>query len=227
LNDLIAVKGITLSDNPCHIPRGHSAFAETDIDTYILDHCKGVWPEAEKQLDRGRWWAPHGGTRPQMDFICRLKVNQKDGLLFIEAKAHERELDWGGKPLKDDCSEGSRRNHDNISDQISQASTRLLQSCGPGFNLSINSHYQLANRLAYLWKMAESGVPTVLLYLGFTGDRYFADYFRDDRHWQSVMGGYMQGIVPHSFPDHRHDFPNGASIHLLVRSLPCPKKSLG
>jgi hypothetical protein len=129
--------------------------------------------------------------------------------------------------LKDDCSEDSKRNHDNISDQISQASAGLMKSCGPGFNLSINSHYQLANRLTYLWKMAECGVPTVLLYLGFTGDDSFKGYLRDDRHWQRVMGGYMQGIVPHSLPDQRHVFRNGTPIHLLVRSLPCQKLPLG
>jgi len=97
--------------------------------------------------------------------------------------------------------------------------------CGPGFNLSINSHYQLANRLAYLWKLAECGVPAVLLYLGFTGDQYFADYLHDERHWQRVMGGYMQEVVPHSFPERRHDCPNGGSVHLLVRSVPCPNKT--
>jgi hypothetical protein len=93
LNNLIAMKEITLSDNPRPIPEGHKSVAETDLDTYILDHRKGVWPQAEKRLDRGRWWAPHGGTRPQMDLICRLKVDQKDELLFVEAKAHEGELD--------------------------------------------------------------------------------------------------------------------------------------
>src|SRR5438270_9954888 len=101
-----------------------------------------------------------------MDLICSLKIGNNNGLLFVEAKAHEGELDWGGKPFKEDSSEGSRLNHQNITQRINQASTGLLKSCGPGFNLSINSHYQLANRLAYLWKLAESGVPVVLLYLG-------------------------------------------------------------
>jgi hypothetical protein len=226
LNDLIGIEEIGFGNDPCPTPKGPRAVAETDLDTYISNRCKGVWPEAEKQLAGGRWWAPYGGTRPQMDLICRCKINDKDGLLFVEAKAHERELDWGGKPLKDDPSEGSMHNHENISRQIEQASTSFNQLCGPGFNLSINSHYQLANRLAYLWKMGECGIPALLLYLGFTGDRYFADHLRNDRHWQRVMGGYMQGIVPHSFPEWRRDMRNGASIYVLVRSLDTLQESL-
>lgn len=219
LSDLIAVKGVRVDDDPCPIPGGHGAVAETDLDNYIFGRCKGAWPVAEKQLDRGRCWAPHGGTRPQMDLICRLTINQSDGLLLVEAKAHEGELDWGGKPLNDDPSEGSKRNHENISKQIEEASMDLNRLCGPGFSLSINSHYQLVNRLTYLWKVAKCGVPAVLLYLGFTGDEYFPDYFRNDRHWQRVMGGYLQGVVPQSFPEQERTVLNGASIQLLVRSV--------
>jgi hypothetical protein len=221
LNDLIAVPDIALCSDPYPIPTGHWAAGETDLDTYIRRHCVGVWPQAEMQLDRGRWWAPNGGTRPQMDLICRLKVNQKDGLLFVEAKAHEGELDWGGKPLDDDASQGSRENHENIVRQIERAKEEFNRSVGSGFNLSIYSHYQLVNRLTYLWQIASLGIPVVLLYLGFTNDEYFpSDYLRDDRHWQRVMGGYMQGIVPHGFPERRHQVAKGASLELLVRSLP-------
>lgn len=86
LNELIAVEGINVSTDPCPTPKGHNAIGETDLDSYILNHCKGFWPEAEKQLDRGSWWAPHGGTRPQMDLKCRLKVNRKDGYSLSKRK---------------------------------------------------------------------------------------------------------------------------------------------
>ncbi len=158
----------------------------------------------------------------QMDLVCKVRVAGKSGLLFVEAKAHEGELDWGGKPLADDASEGSRQNHANITAQVDKASADLNAHATPGFNLSINNHYQLANRITYLLKLASLGIPVVLLYLGFTGDDYFPnDYLRDDRHWQRVMGGYLQGVVPHRFPERRFTMPGGGSLEMLIRSMPC------
>jgi hypothetical protein len=38
--------------------------------------------------------------------------------------------------------------------------------------------------------------------LSATGDTYFrADYLRDDAHWQRVVGGYLQGVMPQQFPE--------------------------
>ena len=37
----------------------------------------------------------------------------------------------------------------------------------PGWSLSRDSHYQLANRFAWAWKLADMGLPTILIYLGF------------------------------------------------------------
>jgi len=34
-------------------------------------------------------------------------------------------------------------------------------------------HYQLSNRLAFLWRLAKADIPTVLVYLGCTGDQPF------------------------------------------------------
>jgi len=220
LNHIMGVNEIDFATDPRPIPGGHASVVETDLDEYIHKCRKGIWPKAEEELKRGKWWAPNGGTRPQMDLISSISVLGKDGLLFVEAKAHEGELDWGGKPLADDASEGSQGNHANIGRQIALASKELNALCGSGFNLSIKSHYQLVNRLTYLWKLASVGIPVVLVYLGFTSETYFrADYLHDERHWQRVMGGYMQGTAPHSFPEKRYDLPNGASVHMLIRSM--------
>ena len=37
--------------------------------------------------------------------------------------------------------------------------------------ISHESHYQLANRLAFACKITSLGIPTVLVYLGFTATR--------------------------------------------------------
>ena len=219
LEKIIGLQDVRVADEPHPIPIGHSSVAETDIDEYVRRYCGKEWPGADKELAQGKWWAPNGGTRPQMDLICRITQGGKDGLLFIEAKAHEGELDWGGKPLAMDASEGSMQNHENIRQQIAKANTELNALCGTGFNLSLNSHYQLVNRLTYLWKLASIGVPVVLMYLGFTSDKYFEnDYLRDDHHWQRIMGGYMQGVAPHGFPERGYSLTNGASLKMLVRS---------
>lgn len=94
------------------------------------------------------------------------------------------------------------------------------------FDLDVSRHYQLANRVAYAWKLADLGLPVVLLYLGFTGDTYFdADYIRDDAHWQRVIGGYMQGVVSQQFPERVHTLASGGSVQMLVRSLPVAEVS--
>jgi len=54
--------------------------------------------------------------------------------------------------------------------------------------------------------------------------------FRDNDHWQRVMGGYMQGILTRSFPETPLEFARCGSMIILVRSLPImevsPSKSI-
>lgn len=50
-----------------------------------------------------------------------------------------------------------------------------LQLLGPAVRISRDSHYQLSNRVAFAWKLATLGLPTVLVYLGFWGDDGIAD----------------------------------------------------
>jgi hypothetical protein len=202
MQTLIGVDYIALDPTPEPMPGGFNSPGELDLEEYVR-RSLGQAVAAQLRDHRGRnWWAPNGGTRPQMDLICRAHIAGQPGLLFVEAKAHEGELDWGGKPLADDATDGSVLNHENIGTQIRLASESLDNLC-PGFDLSIASHYQLANRLTYLWKLASIGIPVALLYLGFLGDdEYFScDYLRDEAHWLRVMGGYLEGVVPQSFPE--------------------------
>lgn len=43
---------------------------------------------------------------------------------------------------------------------------------------------------------------------------------RDSDHWQRVMGAYMHGVLPQSFPETRIEFESGGSMAMLIRSLP-------
>jgi len=91
-----------------------------------------------------------------------------------------------------------------------------------GIAISRNTHYQLANRIAFAWKLATLGVPTVLVYLGFTGDDGIADAgepFRDHAHWVVEFDRYAHGGVPSSLREVK--VPCGASYFwLLVRDRP-------
>lgn len=121
----------------------------------------------------------------------------------MEAKAHEGEFDWNGKRLSENCSKNSLENHEQIGLAIKEASGSL-DSVIKGVKISRGSHYQLANRIAYSWKLASMGIPVLLVYLGFTGDKGIADIgqpFRGSEHWKADMGKYTRGILPQGFFD--------------------------
>jgi len=83
------------------------------------------------------------------------------------------------------------------------------------------ANYQLSNRVAWAWRTAQNGgVPVVLLYLGFIGDKYFPDDFVDREHWHRVMGAYMNGVLPLNLPGRTIKFDGGGSFVMLVKALP-------
>ena len=142
------------------------------------------------------------------------------GLALVEAKAHERELGWGGKRLRADRSDNSAENHERIGQAIAEASA-ALDRIVPGVRVSRDSHYQLANRVAYSWKLASMGVSVLLVYLGFIGDNGIANVgppLRDHEHWQSVIRAYTGGVLPERFFDRW--LPCGkAQMRMVVRSM--------
>jgi hypothetical protein len=141
--------------------------------------------------------------------------------LLVGAKAHESELKRDGKALKTGASEQSRRNHEHITGALDEANRALGAAVHGDVNISVTTHYQLANRLAWTWKLAECGLPVVLLYLGFTGDTYFEkDYFRDAAHWQRAMGAYMEGVVPIDLPGKAIAVGKDGSFSILVKEVP-------
>jgi hypothetical protein len=224
--DFGAQMAIVLNGTPVHL-------VDPPLQQPASRKCKADWCEydAEKYLSRhpvrgwagslpSCWWVKGQRTRPTWDLICHVQVSEAPGLLLTEAKAHEGELDWPGKRLSASATVASKANHVQIAHCIQEANSALNNLCDGLFNLNVNSHYQLANRITYAWKLASLGLPIVLLYLGFIGDTYFiADYFQNDAHWQRVMGGYLQGTVSQQFPERVHKL-NAGSLQMLVRSLP-------
>jgi len=201
------------------MPRGHRAIDEARLETFgpqILPNS-GAWATLRK------WWLVHegGANTPNWDIAVGCEVEGRPGLILVEAKANAPELSVAGKPLDVAASAASAENHQQIGQAISEACV-ALQRISVTTSINRDSHYQLSNRVAFTWKLASLGVPTVLVYLGFSGDSGIADAgtpFTDSAHWQAVFAAYAQAVVPKDLFERRIEC-GIASAWLLVRSRP-------
>ncbi len=137
------------------------------------------------------WWlADRSGnpTTPNWDIASRCLVDGKRGILLVEAKAHEDELKHGPA-----CG-AQGKNRDSIEKALAEAAAAL----GTGWSLSTaEPHYQMCNRFAWGWKLAQLKIPVVLVYLGFLGAREMdKGYFGCDAAWQECLHSHADGCVP-------------------------------
>ena len=222
-SELVSLSDCAVSNPPLWQPRGHEA-----PDEACLEDCGArLLPGMTRWNELAAWWLVHqrGANKPNWDLVVTCNFAGKPGLALIEAKAHEGELDWAGK-RPPETSDNSVANHERIGLAIAEACS-ALDHIVPGVRISRDTHYQLANRVAYSWKLASMGVPVLLIYLGFTGDAGIADVgppLRDDIHWRSVMHRYSEGVLPREFFDRW--LPCGAAqMRMIVRSRPVPAQS--
>ncbi len=215
--DLVGLPECTVPPDAIWQPRGHKEPAEARLE----DSGTPFVPGFDRWNNLADWWLlhPRRANTPNWDLVVACEVAGEPGLALVEAKAHERELDWGGKPLRPDASDNSVENHGRIGQAIAEACAELDRIIR-GVRISRDSHYQLANRVAYSWKLASMGVPVLLVYLGFIGDDGIADVgppLRDDGHWESVMKGYTARVLPAGFLGRW--LPCGdAQMQMIVRS---------
>jgi hypothetical protein len=198
-------------------PMGPDSAEEYTLRAFWREHCTGwVAPEA---LDD--WWVADHYKNPTWDLLAVCERETRRGLLLVEAKAHESELDWKGKRalVADTDSAQAWVNDSSIRAAIREAHDWFAQVAGPT-TLTADNHYQLANRLASAYKVASVGVPVVLLYLGFTGDTYFTDHLRDADHWDRMMRGYLHDVVPSDLPGRVLPHAAGGSLTFLAGALP-------
>jgi hypothetical protein len=173
------------------MPRSYREPDEAQLDDFgpqWMPHLT-AWAEIK------RWWLKHsrGANTPNWDIALGCEIEGRPGLLLVEAKAHRSELKTEGKSLEASASENSRENHEQIGKAINEACAgwRCLE---PGITISRDSHYQLANRLAFTWKLASLGVPTVLVYLGFVGDIGIRDAgppLTSEEDWEQAFEQYV------------------------------------
>lgn len=185
-------------------PIGHENSKEARLSTF-----GPAWlQESDEWAALGDWWLVHkrGANTPNWDIAVAGTIEGKPGLVLVEAKANHRELSTAGKPLASDASANSIENHARIGEAIAEAQAGWRE-IDPGVSISRASHYQLANRMAHAWKIAQHGLPVVLVYLGFTGDdgiRDAGEPFSDDDDWQTAFAEHTKGLVPRDLLGRRH-----------------------
>ncbi len=89
---------------------------------------------------------------------------------------------------------------------------------------SCDSHYQLANRFAWSWKLTSLGIPVVLVYLGFLNASEMTDQgepFRSADAWKKAVKAHTRGVVPDAVWNGAADVA-GTAVYARLRSLELP-----
>jgi len=191
-----------------------------------LGEAEGILSSSDRSALTA-WWLEvirHANT-PNWDIASACSIQGEKGILLIEAKAHEWELrkEEAGKSKPGD-SESSRRNHARIGEAIEEAREGLECASKVPWGISRDSHYQMSNRFAWSWRLAELGYPVVLVYLGFRNALEMADRsapLRDHRHWEDLVRGHSENLFPPTIWSHSIEV-NGHSIVSLIRSVEQP-----
>lgn len=132
------------------LPRGRSQIEEAK-----LGETPGFLHRGPRETVTAWWLARTGGANtPNRDIAATATIEGSEGLVLVEAKAHESELDPRGRRAR-----GNTENHERIGATIAEASAGL-NALLPGWDLTIRSHYQLANRFVWAWKVASMGCPS-------------------------------------------------------------------
>jgi hypothetical protein len=140
------------------------------------------------------WWLAvrRNANTPNWDIVSQATIDGEEGLILVEAKAHSRE--WGTGT----CGATNQENRQRIALAIEEANAGL-NGVMSGWGLSCESHYQLANRFAWSWKIATLGVPVVLVYLGFVQAQEMSNRGKplaDAADWKELVLDYADGVVP-------------------------------
>ena len=199
------------------LPKGFASPAEARLSSFGPAQLPGVLDWARLRS----WWLAHtrGANTPNWDIASTCHLAGKRALILVEAKANVPELSAAGKPLKEGCSQASADNHEHIGTAIAEARTALASIC-PEIRISRDAHYQLSNRIAFAWRLASLGLPTILVYLGFTGDGGIADAgepFKDAGHWKDTFLDHIREVVPETLLNRQVDC-GAAPFWLLVRA---------
>lgn len=210
LNDIVQPYAVVNQEHDW-MPRG---FIQSD--EAMLGVTEKFLQPAKRQMLL-EWWLSvlRNPRTPNWDLVATCSIEGQDGLILVEAKAHEAEL-----KRDDKCGATSEKNLIKIAGAIREANEGLSGSM-PGWQLSHHSHYQLANRFAWAWKLAATGIPVVLVYLGFLNAEEMGrrgPVFRKHTDWDQCVRRYAAGVVPVEAWGAELKTRGGASVRALIRS---------
>jgi hypothetical protein len=189
---------------------------DDDAENTVPEFLHTFLPEWPGRAEFNRWWVTEG-KNPTWDLIV---LAEGPALLLVEAKAHERELLHEDAKHPHDASKPKAVENDRqIRGCIAEANEWLASHAVSPCALSADRHYQLANRVASVWKLASLGMSVVLVYLGFLGDEYFRDPLIDADHWQRTVGAYLTGVLPLALPGRWFTHANGGRFAVLITAL--------
>lgn len=152
-------------------------------------------PELSTEITN--WWLEVDATTPNWDLISTCTINGARGLLLVEAKAHVNELKNESKEkyLDLNASENSKKNHEQIGKAIESANVEIKKQM-PEIQISRDKCYQLSNRIAHAWWLADKGIPVVLVYLGILNCEDMKDgkrkLFMKDEDWQECFTNHAK-----------------------------------
>lgn len=198
LTDLISPFG-AVRPNDRWMPQGFENLEEAQL--HSADRL--LSPEVREKLLS--WWLAVGGEMirtPNWDIASTCTIGGKDSLLLVEGKAHNNELikeETGRKNIEPPVSISARRNHLRIGSCIQDASLAMIGETKLPWALSRDWNYQMSNRFAWSWKLAELGVPVVLVYLGFLRADEMKDQgkpFAQASDWEALVCSHSEPLFP-------------------------------
>lgn len=219
-----------VSPNDRWMPRGF-----VDLEEAQLHKAPRLLPPA-LSARLGEWWLPadrQDARTPNFDLASTCKIDGTPGLLLIEAKAHAAELQKeaiGRRLEATDPKEAAKRtaSHKTIGAAIESARIGLSSATNFEWRIDRDSHYQMSNRFAWSWKLAELGIPVVLVYLGFVraGDMSKPGEvpFANAAAWDALVRAHSAPLFPGDVWDRRWDI-NGVPFIPLIRSIELPLES--
>ena len=206
--------------NPSHKTALHEWWTGPDVSSAA----------AVPPIDDGMRRRLYGASRlparlPLFDFAGAL---EGDGLLIVSAAAHIGELN------SDHSHQREKAALPQIKRALAEASdgwNAILTAHADNYGfklshrvkLSTDSHCRLSYNFALAWKLAQLGIPTVLLYLGFLDALELEPdgrlTFRDHEMWIKCVSEKTSKPLPEEIWDMEFQVPGGAKIAVLRRSM--------
>ena len=181
------------------LPRGFEVLTEAQL------HRKtGLLSASTPAVLKAWWLGTASDTRrtPHWDIATTCVIgDREDGVLLVEAKAHSVELikERAGRKVEAPVTNDAQRTHVRIGEAIQEANAALTKETGVPWALVRDRNYQMSNRFAWAWKLAELGTPVILVYLGFLHADEMVDKspaFQNHAEWQALVRAESEDLFP-------------------------------